>query len=145
MIQRLANTRAQNPPPDAFDPPTYHQIAQKNLSVLVMKMMMVTAIQVAAPARTEKVLQVTTEVGGALDKENLRLIGLGNYRPAKYDTLKAGLVLEPGCDERAEEALKKEVKLRLKPSTARAVYLKVWPLELKPRTYVLLHAMNGCA
>ncbi len=131
-----------SPPPDAFDPPTYHQIAQKNLTVLMMNMMMVTAIAVAAPARTEKILRVTTEVGGALDKENLRLIGLGNFRPAKYDTLKAGLALEPGCDERATKALKKEVKVRLKPSTARAVYLKVWPLKLKPRTYVLLHVIS---
>lgn len=132
-----------SPPPDEFDPPTYHQIAQKNLTVLAMKKsMMVMAIQVAVPIRKEKLLLVTTEIGGTLDKQNLIQVGLENYRPAKYDSLKVGLSLEPGCDESGRAPLETEVKLLVKPGTARAVYLKVWPQDLQPGTYVLLHIIS---
>lgn len=130
------------PLPDEFDPPTYHQIAQKNLTVLAMKKsMMVMAVQVAAPIRKEKLLLVTTEIEGALDKQTLIQAGLEGYRPAKYDSLRVGLSLEPGCDESGKERLENEVKLRLRPGTAKAVYLKVWPQELEPRSYVLLHVI----
>lgn len=131
-----------SPLPDEFDPPTYHQIAQKNLSVLAMKKsMMVMAIQIAAPIRKEKLLLVATEIGGTLDKQNLIQIGLENYRPAKSDSLRVGISLEPGCDEARKERLETEVKIPLKRGTAKAVYLKVWPQELEPRTYILLHAI----
>jgi hypothetical protein len=128
--------------PDEFDPPAYHQIAQKNLSVLAMKKsMMIMAIQIAAPIRKEKLLLVATEIGGTLDKQNLVQLGLENYRPAKGDSLKVGLSLESGCDEARKERLDKEVKIPLKRGMAKAVYLKVWPPELEPRTYVLLHVI----
>ena len=131
------------PLPDEFDPPSYHQIAQKNLTVLSMKKsMMVMAVQVAAPIRKEKSLLVTTEFGGTLDKFDLVQAGLVNYRPAKLNSLKVGLSLDPGCDESEKKGLRKELKLQLKPGTAKAVYLKVWPQELKPRTYVLLHVIS---
>lgn len=131
-----------SPLPDEFDPPTYHHISQKNLSVLAMKKsMIVMAIQIAAPSRKEKLLLVATEIGGTLDKQNLIHLGLENYRPAMDDSLRVGLSLDPGCDEARNERLDKEVKIPLKPGTAKAVYLKVWPLELAPRTYILLHVI----
>lgn len=132
-----------SPLPDPFDPPKYNQIAQKNLTVLAMKKsMMVMPIQVAAPIRKEKHLLIMTEVGGELDELTLAQAGLEGYRPAKYNELKAGLSLDPGCNESEEERLDKEVKMSLKPGTARAVFLKVWPQELDPRTYVLLHVIS---
>jgi len=132
-----------SPLPDEFDPSTYHQIAQKNLNVLAMKKsMMVMAIQVAAPIRKEKLLLVTTEIGGTLDKQNLIQVGLKNYRPAKLESLKVGLTLESGCDESSKERLEKEIELQLKPGTSKAIYLNVWPPELKPGTYVLLHVIS---
>jgi len=128
---------------DEFDPPNYHQIAQKNLNVLAMKKnMMVMAIQVAAPSRKEKLLLVTTEIGGTLDKQNLVQAGLENYQPAKRNSLKVSLSLEPACDESSKERMEKEVKLPLKPGTAKAIYLKVWPQELEPKTFLLLHVIS---
>jgi len=130
------------PLPDEFDPPTYHQIAQKNLVVLEMReSMMVMAIQVAAPIRKEKMLLVTTEIGGTLDKQILIQAGLEGYRPAKQVSLKVGLSPEPGCDELGKERMEKEVELAVKPGTVKAIYLKAWPPELEPRTYVLLHVI----
>ena len=60
---------------------------------------MVMAIQVAAPRRKGKQLLIATEVGGTPDKQNLIQLGLEKYRPAKRDSVKVGLSLEPGCDE----------------------------------------------
>jgi len=132
-----------SPLPDEFNPPSYHQIAQKNLTVLAMKTkMMVMPIQVAAPIRKEKQLLITIEIGGTLDKQNIIQAGLKNYRPAKLDFLKVGLSLESGCDVSSKEQLKKELKLSLKPGTTKAIYLKIWPQELKPSSYVLLHVIS---
>lgn len=132
-----------SPFPNPFDPPAYNQIAQNNLTVLAMKKsMMVMPIQVAAPIRKEKHLLVRTEIGGKLDKLTMAQAGLKGYLPAKCNELKAGLSLDHGCNESEEERLDKEVKLSLKPGTARAIFLKVWPQELKPRTYVLLHVIS---
>jgi hypothetical protein len=130
------------PLPDEFNPPAYHQIAQKNLSILVMKKSMITmTIQTAAPPRKEKILLMTTKIGRNLDKQNIIQLGLKNYRPAKSDSLKAGFSLDPGCDESGKEQLKKEVKIQLRRGTIKAIYLKVWPPELKARTYILLHVI----
>lgn len=132
-----------SPLPDEFNAPNYHQIAQNNLTVLDMvKNMMLMTIQLAAPIRKEKLFCVTTKIGGELDSQNLVELGLGNYRPAMCDTLKVGLSLIPSCEEYNKEEMKKEVKLLVKPGTAKAVYLKIWPQELKPKTYELLHIIS---
>jgi hypothetical protein len=128
------------PPPDAFDPPTYHQIAQKNLTVLVMRTsaIMVRAIQIAAPARTRKHFRIALELGGAIDRELLVRLGLEGSRPAKGDSVRAALSTEPGC----EASDLSSVELKLEPGAIRALYLKVATKELKPRTYVPIHVVS---
>lgn len=131
-----------SPLADEFDPPTYHQIAQKNLSVLTMKKsMMIMPIQIAAPIRKEKLLFITTEIGGTLDKQNLVQLRLENYRPGKGESVKMGISLNPGCEEGRNEKFEKEIKVPVKRGKAAAVYLKVWPLDLEPRKYVMLHVI----
>ena len=131
-----------SPLPDEFDPPTYHQIAQKNLNILEMKeSMMMMTLQLGAPPRKEKHLMLTMEFGGKLDKQILKQIGLGNYRPVK-SSVEAGFSLEGGCEDSKRKELEKEIKLSLKPGTARAVYLKVWPPDLQRETYTLLHVIS---
>jgi hypothetical protein len=131
-----------SPLPDEFDPPTHHQIAQKNVTVLVMKeMMMVMPIQIETPRRAERLLLLTTETGGTLDKQNLIQAGLENYRADERDSLKVGLSLEPGCGESGKQGLDREIRIPLKPGAARAVYLRVWPPKLEPRTYALLRVI----
>ena len=132
-----------SPLPDPFNPPEYNQVAQKNLTVMEMKKSkMVMPIQVAAPKRQERNLLIVTEVGGKLDKLTLVQNGLEGYRPTKIEKLKAGLSLEPGCNESDEGDLNKEIKLSLKPGTVKAVFLQVWPQKLEPRTYALLHVIS---
>lgn len=133
-----------SPLPDPFDPPTYRQVAQKNLSVLAMKkrMMRVMPIQVAAPMRRGQQLLITTELGGTLDERLLAQAGLREYQPLRDGDLKVGLSLEPGCATGDEAQLEREIRVSLKPGTARAVYLHVGPAELQPKTYVLLHVIS---
>lgn len=127
-----------SPLPDPFHPSTYNQIAQKNLTVLAMKnSMIVMPIQVSATIRKEKHLYIVTEVGGNLDKLDLFQAGLDGYRPAEHDDLKVGLSLDPSCNDSEEK-----VKLSLKPGTSKAIYLKVWPAKIEPRTYMLLHVIS---
>ena len=71
-----------NPLPDAFDPPTYPQVAQKNLTVLVASAAMLT-ITVSGLQRADKSVILTTELGGELDASTLASLGLRELRPAK--------------------------------------------------------------
>jgi hypothetical protein len=134
-----------SPLPDPFDPPTYRQIAQKNLTVLAMSMLktLILPIQVAAPMRMEQQLLVGIEVGGTLDDRLLYQLGLKGHKPAGKVDPKVGLSLEPGCGEDGE--LQRQVRLSLKPGTARAVYLRVSPFELQPRTYALINVISRSA
>jgi len=129
------------PLPDAFNPPLYRQIAQKNLNVLAMKSsMQILPIQVAAPAREDKELVLTVEFGGKLDKENLIQAGLKGFRPSKHDACHAGLSLDRGCDNsRPQEKL----KIRLKPGSSKAVYLHIKPNKhLEAKSYQLVHVIS---
>ncbi|MBN2056911.1 hypothetical protein JW905_18440 [bacterium] len=132
------------PLPDEFNPPAYHQVAQRNLGVLSMKKrMLVMPIQISAPARKGKSLVITTETGGMLDKDSLRQLGLRGYRPAEEITVRTGLSLEGGCDNGRGERWKRTLEMSLKPGTAKAVYLTIQPQELAPRTYLLLHVISS--
>jgi hypothetical protein len=129
------------PLPDAFNPPAYRQVAQKNLTVLVMKKSArVLPVQVAAPPRMAAALTLTVEFGGELDQENLVQVGLKGFRPARSNPFKAGLGMDGGCDEgRIADMLKVE----LKPGSSRAVFLHLRPQDvLEPKTYQLVHVIS---
>lgn len=134
---------------DAFNPPEHHQIAQKNLSVIVASTMQVLPIQIAAPLRHQKQLRLTLEIGGAVGKEALARAGLGQYRPAKCAPPRAELSLRGGCADQPSSDCHdaqgaKELAVALQPGTARAVYLRLWPAALPERGYlpvrVIAHA-----
>lgn len=130
-----------SPLPDAFNPPLYRQVAQKNLTVLTMKKsMQVLPIQVAAPPREAKKLVLTVEFGGQLDKENLIQAGLKGFRPAPEVLFDAGLSLENGCDGVRPA---KKLKLELKPGSSQAVFLHIRPEKpLSGKTYQLVHVTS---
>lgn len=129
------------PLPDAFNPPAYRQVAQKNLTVLAMKKSArVIPIQVAASPRIARSVTVTVEQGGELDRENLIQAGLKGFTPARVKGIKAGLSVEPGC---GEVDVQEKLRVELKPGAARAVYLHITPVEsLAPGTYHLIHVVS---
>lgn len=84
-----------NPLPDEFNPPTYRQIAQKNLTVFVANMYAsIIAITVSGLKRTDKSVILKCEVGGQLDAGILANLGLENFRPAKKTSVEAGISTE---------------------------------------------------
>ena len=130
-----------SPLPDAFGPPAYRQVAQKNLSVLALqKSMRVLPIQLTAPKRAKKALVLTVETGGELDKENLLQAGLRGFVPSRKGSCKTALGVESGCGEGKPQ---QELKIELEPGTSRAVYLALAPDEpLEPKSYQLVHVVS---
>lgn len=132
-----------SPLPDNFDPPNYHQVAQKNLTVMVLKKgKTMTTIQVAAPARKAQELVLTTQIGGDLDPQNLKQLGLEKYRPAKGGGIHAVLSLDPVCDESDPQQMEKEIRISLKPGGVKPVFLKVENRNLERGYYELLNVIS---
>ncbi len=125
-----------NPLPDEFDPSNYHQIAQRNLTVLEMKTSMkMMTIQLAAPPRKERLLELAVEIGGDLDKAALASFGLSRFKPATKPAVEVSLSEDRDCDESSGKKQGDRLKVLVKPGTARAVYLKVFPRDLFPGVY----------
>jgi hypothetical protein len=130
-----------NPLPDPFDPPTYDQVAQRNLSVLTMTTsMLVVAIQVAAPPRKARRLQIMVQVGEKLDRQSLDQLGLGKVKLAPKPMVRAALSLRRECERIGEEGKHsgRYVTVDLEAGTSKAVYLCVDPEKLRPGLYTPL-------
>jgi hypothetical protein len=110
------------PLPDVFDPPTYVEVAQKNLTVLSMSGAMVRTLTVAGLPRTDARFVLTVEVGGELDERVLRDLGVRGARPAKEATVRAGLRLRGGCPGPDEDAPGK-LRVDVPAARQRAVHL----------------------
>jgi hypothetical protein len=132
-----------SPLPDPFDPPTYRQVAQKNLTVLVMKKRMarILPIQISAPKRAARELLITAEPGGRLDDRLLAQVGLKEFQRVDGG-LNFGLSLDASCDTATDVPTEQSIRVALKPGTARPVYLRVAAADLPPRSYMLLHVVS---
>jgi len=111
------------PPPDAFDPPTYLEVAQKNLTVLTMARAMFRVLTLAGLPRTDAVFALTVEVGETLDERTLAGLGLARVRPAKEPTVRAGLRLETGCPAPDDPEAPQKLEVRVPAGRQRAVQL----------------------
>jgi hypothetical protein len=129
------------PVPDAFDPPTYRQVAQKNLNVLAMSLnMMIRAIQIGAPPREDRRLRIGIERGEQLDKKLLARLGLARHRFAPRAQVTAWLSHNSDC-EPAEKKPPESVTYDVKRGTVAAVFLKVMPAKLDADTYAVLRVV----
>jgi hypothetical protein len=114
------------PLPDAFNPPAYAQVAQRNLTVVVLSMAQaqMLVLQVALPLRSRvRDTAVRIERGDRkLTGEQLRQLGLSpRLRPAEL-LESAGFVDGAGCtDERGQT----ERRFELKPGTAAPAYVRI--------------------
>ncbi len=129
-----------SPLPDAFDPPTYRQVAQKNLTVLVARARMSThALTLSALQRQDKAAVVTAEVGGELDALSLERLGLRGFKPAAAGAVEVGLALEARCIGDKEPLGSCKLQLELGRGTSTAVYARVRAHHLNPGEYQLVH------
>lgn len=135
-----------NPLPDAFDPPTYPQVAQKNLTVLpASAMAMQWPLTIGGWARVDKDVVVEAIVGGELDELSLARLGLPHHKPARSHALNVGLHphLLP-CDDKGRFD-KQRVTLKVPRGTNRAVYASLHAPALAPDEYQLVRFTESSA
>lgn len=114
------------PLPDAFDPPGHRQVAQRNLTVLVLSAAQARTLvlQVAMPLRSrsrDTTLRIKRD-GTKLSTVLLRQLGLPpRLRPAEL-LEGAGFVAAAGC---TDDEGQPELGLELKPGTAAPAYVRI--------------------
>lgn len=130
--------------PDVLDAPDYRQIAQRNLSVLVVSGMMrgEVIITVSAGARADKAAVIEVGGGDALPAELLGSLGLETRRYVGAERLSAGLSERSLCgQERAEGA--RTLRLPVPRGTSAAAYLNVAAREpLAPDEYAVVRVIE---
>lgn len=114
---------------DAFDPPSFDQIAQRNLQVVVMtsKMQfMILPIQISASPRRAKLSKISIEIG-KLDKEHeykiLNQLGHEKLTKLKEDAVKFGISRQGGCHASKETIGKNSLDFKLEEQTSTKVYV----------------------
>jgi hypothetical protein len=115
-----------NPLPDPFDPPSYRQIAQRNLTVvnMIKSLLIHIPIQISSSIRINKTSIISLmEEPRVLKEDMLKSIGLANLNEADFtDKLEVGFVENYSCDE---QPVQKQIKVETKEGTSRAVYLQI--------------------
>ena len=86
-----------NPLPDAFDPPLYPQVAQKNLTVLEVSSFraFMISLTVSALSRVDKSITVSATVEDKLDDQTLASLGLRGFKAARKAVVEVGLADTP--------------------------------------------------
>lgn len=128
-----------HPLPDAFDPPTYRQVAQKNLTVLTVRAKALTLqLALSGLRRADKAVLVTAEVGGELDGEALRGLGLEGLRPATDHKVEVGLSRDRGCVGEGEPVGEARLEMRVSKGTSAGVNVTVRGRDLAADEYQLV-------
>jgi hypothetical protein len=128
-----------SPLPDAFDPPTYRQVAQKNLSVLVAKMQArLITITLSGLLRVDKSATISVEIGGQIDADTLNELGLRGYRQAQKTCIEAGLDRERRCVEGRDPIGDCKLEMQLPRGTSAALYLNIRAKGLSLNEYQMV-------
>lgn len=132
-----------NPLPDAFDPPTYPQVAQKNLTVLVASIQAaMLTITVSGLQRIDKFVILTSELGGELDANTLASLGLRGFRPAKEPAVEVGIDRERRCIGDNDPIGTDKFELHVPRGTSEAVYVTVRAKNLAENEYQLVQIVE---
>ena len=132
-----------SPVPDAFDPPSYRQVAQKNLSVLVATTQAATlTLTVSGLHRREKAVVVSTEIGGEVDAQTLARLGLPKLRLARGASIEVGLDQFQRCVGERDPIGKPKLELHVPRAGAAAVHVVVRAKNLAADEYQLVHVVE---
>jgi hypothetical protein len=132
-----------NPLPDAFDPPTYEQVAQKNLTVLVASMhAAMIALTISGLTRVDKAVTVAAELGGELDRATLASLGLRERRLAKNPKVEVGLARQPRCVGDNEPIGEHRLELSVPRGTSAPIYAAVRAKALGKDEYALVRIVE---
>lgn len=129
------------PLPDAFEPYIYHQIAQKNISVIeaMDDSMIVLPFAIAAPVRRERNAVLSTSIGGHLDKTIQKQLGLDKYEVEENSKVAIGLSSNNTCEPSNENRM----KISLAKGEQKIMFLKIKTSKLKSRSYVLINLISS--
>jgi hypothetical protein len=132
------------PLPDAFDPPTYPQVAQKNLSVLpvVEARSAEVRVTIGGLPRADKLVVVTAEIGGELSEAALAGLGLAGLRPARGRRVEAGLRPGLGCVAADEPIGERRLEVRVPRGTSSGLSLAVRARDLAKDEYQLVDVVE---
>lgn len=148
LVAVAHNSGNSNPLPDplpagyAFDPPSHLQVAQKNLTVLLLAQAVAQVVlTVTALPRTDKRIRISAEIGGKVSPEVLTSIGLKGLRPGSGSGLSVLLSEKPisTTSRRGDSGRHSEVVISVPRGTSQAVYGVVIPSGLSPEEYELVH------
>jgi hypothetical protein len=132
-----------NPLPDAFDPPLFPQVAQKNLTVLAASMHASShALTIDGWRRADKAVVVTVEVGGQLDETSLQRLGIKYLQPAKETVVEVGLALRPMCPGEKEPLGPNRLELQVRQGTSTGIYALIRATKLAQGEYQLVNIIE---
>ncbi|MFC8504108.1 hypothetical protein ACFUC1_17245 [Pedococcus sp. NPDC057267] len=134
-----------SPLPDAYDPPTYHQVAQRNLTVLASGgQMRVLTLTLVAGARVAKSAHVRIEERQSLDRDMVEHLGLSHLEPARAGTVRATLAVGPAlCPDPAAEAKgHRELDVRVPAGTRTPLRLAIDSRRLQRGQYEAVHVVE---
>ena len=134
-----------SPLPDAYDPPTYHQVAQRNLTVLEAGgQMRVLTLTLVAPARVAKSAHVRIEERQSLDRDLAEHLGLSHLKPARPGTVRATLAVGPAlCPDPSSEAKgHHELDVRVAAGTRVPLRLAIDGRRLQRGQYEAVHVVE---
>ena len=132
-----------NPLHDAFDPPAYRQVAQKNLTVFVASLhpMMLT-LTVSGLQRSDKAVVLSVEIGGELDARTLAGLGLRPMRPAPEHAVEAGLSLDRRCVGEKDPIGSAKLEVAVRRGRSTPVYAAVRAKPLARDEYTLVRIVE---
>jgi len=132
-----------SPLPDAFDPPTYPQVAQKNLTLLVARMYAaMLTLTISGLQRADKSVVLATEFGGELDDRTLANLGLHGFRPGKKSAVEIGLNLERRCLGDKDPIGKDKIELHVPRRSSVAVHMAIRAKNLGKNEYQLVQIVE---
>jgi hypothetical protein len=130
--------------PDVLDAPDYRQIAQRNLSVLIVAGTIrdELLVTVCAGARADKAAVIEVAEGDALSAELLGSLGLKGRRYVGAERISAGLSERSLCGQEGAEGAR-ALRLEVPRGTCAAAYLSVAAREpLAPEEYAVIKVVE---
>jgi hypothetical protein len=136
------------PLPDEFDPPIYHQVAQRNLHILVLNRMMdfiVFPIQLSASLRIPKDVIIKVENGKLdkeMEKEIFHQIGIKKIPEFNEKLVEFGISKNGDCNYSKEVIGDSSLKLKIEGGNSVGVYLHLKQNDQAKSGYQLINIIE---
>lgn len=133
-----------NPLAEAFDPPVYPQVAQKNLTVLNASALraFMFSLTVSALPRVDKDITVTAELGDKLDEKTLLSLGLRGFKPARKAIAEVGLSNTPRTVCEKDPIGERTLNMCIPKGTSAGLHVAIRAKGLAAREYQFIHIVE---